>query len=86
MGRCDASRLLGRASLLVQEVIGIVAEPVLVPAGESGVLDAVRDARLLVIGLFDRWQSEGIGPERLAVAASAPVATLSSAAACGRAA
>ena len=30
-GRRDASRLLARASLLVQQVIGIVTEPVLVP-------------------------------------------------------
>jgi DNA-binding SARP family transcriptional activator len=75
-GRRDASRLLARASMLVQEVIGIVTEPVLVPAGQDGVLEATRDARLLVIGLSDRWQAEGIGSARLAVATGSPVPTL----------
>ena len=76
LGRRDASRLLSRASLLVQQVVGIVAEPLLVPPGEEGVLDAARDARLLVIGLSDRWRTEGVGPVRLAVAAGARVPTL----------
>jgi DNA-binding SARP family transcriptional activator len=74
--RRDASRLLARASLLVQQVVGIVTEPVLVPAGEEGVLEAARDARLLVIGLSDRWRTEGIGSVRRAVAAGAHVPTL----------
>jgi DNA-binding SARP family transcriptional activator len=75
-GRRDASRLLARASLLVQQVIGIVTEPVLVPRGEQGVLEAARDARLLVIGLSERWRTEGIGRVRLAVATGAGVPTL----------
>jgi hypothetical protein len=45
----------------------------LVPAGEHGVLEAARDAQLLVVGLSERWQSEGIGRTRLAVAAGAGV-------------
>ena len=76
LGRRDASRLLARASLLVQQVVGIVTEPVLVRAGEAGVLEASRDARLLVIGLSDRWRTEGIGHTRLAVALGAEVPTL----------
>ncbi len=72
----DASRLLARASLVVQQVVGIVTEPVLIRPGEAGVLDAARDARLLVVGLSDRWRSEGIGRVRLAVAAGAGVPTL----------
>jgi DNA-binding SARP family transcriptional activator len=75
-GRRDASRLLGRASLMVQQVVGIVTEPVLVPAGEEGVLRAAQGARLLVVGLSDRWRTEGIGPARLAVAAGVRVPTL----------
>jgi DNA-binding SARP family transcriptional activator len=75
-GRRDASRLLGRASLLVQQVVGIVTEPALVPAGEHGVLRAAQDARLLVVGLSDRWRTEGIGPARLAVATGVQVPTL----------
>lgn len=75
-GRRDASRLLARASLLVQQVVGIVTEPVLVPAGEQGVLEGARDARLIVMGLPDRWRTAGIGPVRLAVAAGARAPTL----------
>ena len=75
-GRRDASRLLARASLLVQQVIGITTEPMLVEAGERGVLAAARDAQLLVIGLSERWRAEGIGRTRLAVAAGAGVPTL----------
>jgi DNA-binding SARP family transcriptional activator len=74
--RRDASRLLSRASLLVQQVVGIVTEPVLVRTGEAGVLEASRDAGLLVVGLSDRWRTEGIGQSRLAVAVGAEVPTL----------
>jgi DNA-binding SARP family transcriptional activator len=75
-GRRDASRLLARASLLVQQLVGIVTEPVLAPAGKDGVLEAAADARLLVIGLSDRWRTEGIGRARTAVAAAADCPTL----------
>jgi DNA-binding SARP family transcriptional activator len=75
-GRRDASRLLARASLLVQQVVGIVTEPVLVQAGQTGVLRGARDARLLVIGLSERWRSEGIGPVRTAVAADVHAPTI----------
>src|SRR5262249_116707 len=75
-GRRDPSRLLARASLLVQQMVGIVTEPVLAPAGRDGVLEAAADARLLVIGLSDRWRTEGIGPARTAVAAAADCPTL----------
>ena len=75
--RRDASRLLSRASMLVQQVVGIVAEPVLVRPGEEGVLEAARDARLLVVGLSDRWRTEGIGHARLA-SPSAPTCRRSS--------
>jgi DNA-binding SARP family transcriptional activator/CBS domain-containing protein len=76
LGRRDASRLLARASLMVQQVVGVVTEPVLVAAGEAGVVEAARDARLLVIGLSERWRSEGLGGVRRAVAAAADVPTL----------
>jgi hypothetical protein len=74
--RRDASRLLSRASMLVQQVVGIVAEPVLVRPGDAGVLEGARDARLLVVGLSDRWRTEGIGHARLALAVGAQVPTL----------
>lgn len=75
-GRRDASRLLARASLLVQQVVGIATEPALVPAGADGVLGAAEDARLLVVGLSERWRSEGLGDVRSAVASRAGVPTL----------
>jgi DNA-binding SARP family transcriptional activator len=75
LGRRDASRLLARASLLVQQVVGIVTEPRLIQPGEAGVVEAAANARLLVVGLSDRWRQEGIGTVRAAIAAaaSAPV-------------
>jgi hypothetical protein len=76
LGRRDASRLLARASLLVQQVVGIATEPVLIRPGEEGVLEAARDACLLVVGLSDRFKTEGIGQTRLAVALDIEVPTL----------
>ncbi len=70
-GRRDASRLLARASLLVQQVVGIVTEPVLIPPGDRGVVEAAAGARMLVIGLSDRWRTEGIGAVRSLIAATA---------------
>jgi DNA-binding SARP family transcriptional activator len=74
--RRDASRLLSRASLVVQAALGIVAEPALVPAGVEGVLEAAADASLIVIGLSERWRAEGLGEARLAVARGASCPTL----------
>jgi hypothetical protein len=75
LARRDASRLLARASLLVQQIVGIVTEPRLIQAGDAGVVEAAADARVLVVGLSDRWREEGIGAVRAAVAnaASAPI-------------
>jgi hypothetical protein len=61
---------------MIQQVVGIVTQPVLVPAGEEGVIRAAQDARLLVVGLSDRWRSEGIGRARLSVAAAVDAPTL----------
>jgi DNA-binding SARP family transcriptional activator len=75
-GRRDASRLLARASLLVQQVAGIVTEPVLIPPGDRGVVQAAAGARVIVVGLSDHWRTEGIGHIRLAVAAAADAPVL----------
>ncbi len=75
-GRRDASRLLARASLVVQAAVGVVAEPVLVRTGAEGLLGVAGDACLLVVALSERWRAEGLGPARLAVARGAPVPTL----------
>jgi DNA-binding SARP family transcriptional activator len=76
LGRRDASRLLARASLLVQQVVGIVTEPRLIQPGDAGVVEAAVDARVLVVGLSDRWREEGIGAVRAAVANAAPAPVL----------
>ena len=64
-GKRDASRLLSHGALAVQRVLGISAEPLLTPPGEEGMLEASRDAGLLVVGLSTRWHREGLGSARL---------------------
>jgi DNA-binding SARP family transcriptional activator len=73
--RRDASRLLADASLLIQRASGVAAEPRLAAPGRAGLLEAVADAGLVLVGLSERWSSEGLGPTRLALAreAAAPV-------------
>jgi DNA-binding SARP family transcriptional activator len=75
-GRRDASRLLSHGALAVQRVLGISAEPVLAPPGEEGMLEASRDAGLLVVGLSTRWHREGLGRARLRLARDAAPPTL----------
>jgi DNA-binding SARP family transcriptional activator len=75
-GRRDASRLLSHGALAVQRVLGISAEPLLTPPGEEGMLEASRDAGLLVVGLSTRWHREGLGPARLKLAREAAPPTL----------
>jgi DNA-binding SARP family transcriptional activator len=75
-GKRDASRLLSHGALAVQRVLGISAEPLLAPPGEEGMLEASRDAGLLVVGLSSRWHREGLGPTRLRLAREAVPPTL----------
>jgi Kef-type K+ transport system membrane component KefB len=70
-GTGDASRLLADASLVIQQFIGVAAEPVLMPPGEDAVIEAAQDAALLVVGLSDRWRQEGLGAVRSAIARGA---------------
>ena len=71
----DASRLLASASLVVQQLTGLSAEPVLVD-GRDGIIAAAAGAGLLVVGLSERWRQEGLGPVRATIARSAPSSTL----------
>jgi hypothetical protein len=75
-GRGDASRLLATASLILQRLTNVTAEPLLVSPGAKGVLDAAGDARLIVVGLSARYRGEGLGDVRHAIAKSAPVSSL----------
>jgi DNA-binding SARP family transcriptional activator len=72
----DASWLLANASLVVQQFAGVPSEPLLVPPGSDGLLQAAEGAAFVLVGLTDRWRSDGVGPSRTALAerASAPVA------------
>jgi DNA-binding SARP family transcriptional activator len=71
----DASRTLASASLAVQRVLGIAAEPVLVTPKDQAVLEAVAEAGIVVVGLPERWQDDGLGHVRgvLAERARPPV-------------
>jgi hypothetical protein len=71
----DASRLLANASLVVQQLAGIVAQPALANPGED-VIRKAEGAGLLVVGLSDRWRSEGLGPLRSELVKSPPAPTL----------
>ena len=63
----DASRLLADASLAVQRVVDVDAEPVLAdPAGRAR--RGREPAGLVVVGVSPRWRHEGIGAARRALA------------------
>ena len=69
-GKRDASRLLASASLVVQQLAGVVAEPLLVPGGEDAVVTAAQEADVVVMGLSERWRNEGTGSLRARIAAT----------------
>ncbi|MGI9557137.1 MAG: AfsR/SARP family transcriptional regulator, partial [Solirubrobacterales bacterium] len=60
----DASRLLAHASLATQKGLGVDASPMLVAPGDQGVLEAITRGSLLVIGLSERWEKDGLGATR----------------------
>ena len=66
------TRLLGDASLLVQQYAGISAEPVVAERGREGIVEAASAAGLLVVGLSERWRQEGLGATRSEIARAAP--------------
>ena len=73
-GRRDASRLLADASLAVERVVGVAAEPMLAEPSEDGLVAAVGDAGVVVAAFPARWRAEGLGSRRaLAERATAPV-------------
>jgi len=68
--------VLANASLMLQRFAGVAAEPLLAEPGRDGILEAATGAALLVIGLSERWQDEGLGPVRREIAAAAPAPIL----------
>ena len=75
-GDRDASRLLADASLIVQHTTGVVAEPLLGRPGKESIAELAQDAGLLVLGLSERWRTEGLGATRSALVAAPPAPTV----------
>ena len=67
----DASRMLASASLAIQRALGVAAEPLLVEPGVDRLVRATDGAALVVLGLSERWQREGLGSARAALVARA---------------
>ena len=57
-GRRDASRLLADASLAVQRVIGVAAEPLLAEPSHEALQAAVEPATVVLTGFPPRWPRE----------------------------
>jgi DNA-binding SARP family transcriptional activator len=72
----DASRLLADASLIVQRIAGIGAEPLLGGPGRRGIAELAQGAGLLVVGLSERWRQEGLGRLRGELAVEPPAPTV----------
>jgi DNA-binding SARP family transcriptional activator len=72
----DGSRLLADASLIVQRLARVVAEPLLARPGREGVFALAAGAGLLVVGLSDRWRDEGLGAIREQLASAPPAPTV----------
>ena len=75
-GARDASRLLASASLALQRGAGVRAETLLTGDGAIGMLEAATGAAALVVGLSDRWQTEGLGKARTQLLREAPCPVL----------
>ena len=71
----NASALLADASIAVQRLAGVVAEPVLIEPTPGGLTEAAAGAHAVVVGLSSRWRREGLGEARssLVAAGGAPV-------------
>jgi hypothetical protein len=74
--KADSSRLLASASIAIQQANGIAAEPLLVEADADAVVRAAAGMGVIVIGLPDRWRSEGAGPIREALATRTTAASV----------
>ena len=72
----DASRLLADASLIVQRLARVVAEPLLARPGREGLFALAEGAGLLVVGLSDGWREQGLGTMRGRLASSPPAPTV----------
>jgi DNA-binding SARP family transcriptional activator len=67
----DASRLVARVGLAIQRAVGVTVEPILTEATVPGLLTALAGTTA-VMGVSERWRSEGLGPFRQQLADAAP--------------
>jgi DNA-binding SARP family transcriptional activator len=74
--RRDASRLLADASLAVQRVAHVDAEPLLAEPSDDALVHASEQSSVVVIGISPRWRHEGIGSARRAILEAARAPTL----------
>jgi DNA-binding SARP family transcriptional activator/class 3 adenylate cyclase len=72
----DASRMLASASLILQRVSGIVAEPMLIERGAQGLLELAASAHLILVGIPPSYRHQGLGETRYQIAMHAPVPAL----------
>jgi hypothetical protein len=68
----DSSHMLANAALLVQQYAGVAAAGTVAEPGRDGIVRAASRASLLVVGLSERWEKEGLGDVRREIARSAP--------------
>ncbi len=68
----DASRLLATASLIVQQIAGLIAEPLLIPRGADAVVEAAMDASHVITGVPPDYAERGIGNTRREIARRIP--------------
>ena len=73
------ARVLNDAGLLVRQYAGVAPLPVVAAEGREGLMESLSGSGLLVIGLSDRWQEEGLGSTRAAIARSGVAPRCSSA-------
>ncbi len=68
-------RRLDDAGMLVHGFAGVAIDTIVVERGRDSIIAAARGARLLVVGLSERWRDEGLGETRsqLARSSAAPV-------------
>jgi hypothetical protein len=70
-GEDDASRVIARVGLAVQRAVGVPVEPVLVEPTTTGLVTALAGTTP-IIGLSERWQSQGLGSLRHQLAQTMP--------------
>jgi len=72
----EATNLLQSASIVLRQLGGVEAESVVVPPTKDALMSAIAGSGLAVLGLSDRWRTEGLGVARSEIARSSVVPVL----------